>query len=451
MKRHLLMSTLCITAIALAGCSSDKPAETTAAATAEAAAGDTKETAKEESQEEKHDPVTLHYYHNPADEGMNEKMVQMFMEQYPWITVERVEYPSDTTQKKTMLSTVFQSQDSSVDVMQMDCTWPAEFIQAGWLLDLSDVYTDEEMKDFIPGVVDTGRGDDGKLYCLPVYINTGALLYRTDLLEKYGYEPAKTYDEMMEQCKVIIEGEAKEGNKIAGYTSAWKEYEGLTCQTFNFMWSYGAEFEKDGKCTLDSEGAIKGLQTMRNLYADGLTDPGIRGYKWTDSQAIFNNGGAVYMIDWPSAYNSATNPENSTVAENVGMTTVPGGISADTSYSANGGWYDGVSAFTEHPEEAKLLAKFATGYDAMINNALIHSNLPARLSCYEDAQIKEKQPQMAAMKDAAATCKSRPASPYYSEISAAIFGTAAQVIDGTVTAEDGAASMTAAIQEILDR
>ena len=448
MKRHVLMSTLCIAALTFTGCASGNVPETTTGAATDTEA--TTDTAKNAA-EEKHDPVTLSYYHNPADEGMNEKMVEMFMEEYPWITVERVEYPSDTTQKMTVLSTVFQSQDSSIDVMQMDCTWPAEFIQAGWLLDLSDVYTEEEMQDFIPGVVDTGRGADGKLYCLPVYINTGALLYRTDLLEKYNYEPAKTYDEMIEQCKVIMEGEAKEGNKIAGYTSAWKEYEGLTCQTFNFMWSYGAEFEENGTCTLDSEAAVKGLETMYTLYADGLTDPGIRGYKWTDSQAIFNNGGAVYMIDWPSAYNSATNPENSTVADCVGMTTVPGGLSADTSYSANGGWYDGVSAFTEHPEEAKLLAKFATSYEAMINNALIHSNLPARLSCYEDEQIKEQQPQMAAMKEAAATCKSRPASPYYSEISAVIYGTAAQVIDGTETAEDGAKQMTEAIQEIFDR
>lgn len=431
MRRYQLRMALCMmTLLGLMGCSSGKKQE---------GDGD-------------HEQVTLHYYHNPADGGANESMVEMFMEKYPWITVERVEYPSDTTQKKTVLSTVFQSQDDSVDVMQMDCTWPAEFIEAGWLEDLSDVYTDEEMKDFIDGVVDTGRGSDGKLYGLPVYINTGAMLYRKDLLEKYGFEgPAQTYDELIEQSKIVIAGEAAEGKRIAGYTSAWKEYEGLTCQALGFMWSYGAEFEKDGTCTLNSPEAEKGLEVMREMVESGITDPGIRGYKWTDSQAIFNNGGALYMIDWPSAYNSATDPENSSVSDVVGMTLVPGGDNSEMSYSANGGWYLGVSAFSSHPEEAKLLARFATSYEANINYALKHSNLPARISCYDDPQIKETQPQMAAMKKAAETCKSRPSSPYYSEISAEIFSTAAQVIDGNAEASTALDELEKKLQEIMDR
>ncbi|MDO4267026.1 MAG: extracellular solute-binding protein [Eubacteriales bacterium] len=436
-------------AICLAGCSGQQEG---AADTNKKTENADENSSAGDSQEQQHEPVTLHYYHNPADGGANESMIEMFMEEYPWITVERVEYPSDTTQKKTVLSTVFQSQDDSIDVMQLDCTWPAEFTQAGWLADLSDVYTEEEMADFISGIVDTGRGSDGNLYALPVYINTGALLYRKDLLEKYGFSgPAKTYDELIAQSKTVMEGEAKEGKRIAGYTSAWKEYEGLTCQALGFMWSYGAEFEKDGICTLNSPEAAKGLQTMRDMVEQGITDPGIRGYKWTDSQAIFNNGGALYMVDWPSAYNSAVNPENSTVSDVVGMTVVPGGTSAEASYSANGGWYLGVSAFSSHPEEAKLLARFATGYEANINYALKHSNLPARISCYDDERIKTEQPQMAEMKEAAATCKSRPASPYYSEISAEIFGTAAQIIDGNVDAQTGVSQMTERIQDILDR
>lgn len=434
--------------VALTGCGSQAAAPAATAAPAAAQASVDAAPAAEET----HEPVTITFYHGTADDGAAVNAANAFMEMYPWITVEAIEFPVNTTEKLQILNTVFSAQDSSIDVFYCDCTWPAQFTGSDWLEDLSDVYTDEEMQDFIPGVVPTGLGKDGKLYALPLYVNVGAMLYRTDLLEKYGFDgPAATYEEMIAQCEVIVAGEKAEGNNIAGYTSAWTEYEGFSCQAFNFMWSYGAEFEQDGKCTLNSAEAIKGLSVMRELVEKGLTDTGIRGYKWVDSQAIFNNGGAVYMIDWPAAYNSATNPENSSVFDKVAMTHVPGGKDAESCYSTNGGWYVAVSAFSEHKEEAKLFAKYLTSYENEVQYCLTHGYLPTRLSCYENEQIIAERSTIASMIDAAAMCKSRPANPYYGEISTHIYGNVAKIVDGTVTPEEGAQMMAAEIQEILDR
>lgn len=442
----LVLAVIMLTGAMLSGCGTSAPADVTASTPAAAATA-----GAEGNSAEEHEPVTITFYHGTSDGGAAANAAKAFMEKYPWITVEAVEFPVNTTEKLQILNTVFSAQDPSIDVFYCDCTWPAQFTGSDWMEDLSDVYTEDEMKDFIPGAVSAGLGSDGKLYALPLYVNVGIMLYRTDLLEKYGFQPAKTYEEMIDQCEVIVAGEKAEGNDIAGYTSAWTEYEGFTCQAFTFMWSYGAEFEKDGVCTLDSPEAIKGLSVMRELVEKGLTDTGIRGYKWLDSQAIFNAGGAVYMTDWPNAYNNALKPENSSVYDKVGLTNVPGGKDAESCYSANGGWYVGVSAFSEHKEEAKLFVKYLTDYENQVQYCLTGGLLPVRLSCYQDEQILAERPVVADMIDAATMCKSRPSSPYYGEISTHIYGNVAKIVDGTVTPEEGAKQMTAEIQEILDR
>ncbi len=394
------------------------------------------------------EPVTLTFYANPSDNGAAAKVVEGFEAEYDWIDVEIVEMPSGTDDRKTTLSTVFQAQDDSIDVCLIDCTWPDEFIGAGWLADMSDVYTDEELDEFIPSTMDICYGDDGGLYATPAYINVGVLVYRTDLLEKYGYDgPAETWDELIEQCNTIVAGEAAEGNDIAGYTSAWKEFEGLTCCALEFMWDYGAEFsDEDGNCTLDSAEAVEGLTAMKTLVDDGLVDAGIRSYVWTDSQAIFNSGGAVYMRDWPAAYQSAKDPENSSVSDSVGVAALPSG--SDGTYTTNGGWYAAVSAYSSHPEEAKLFAKYLSGYDGMLAYATENGMLPARLDVYEDEALEGSA--VAELLPIADTCKNRPSSAYYSEYSLIIQSSVAEILDGTTDVETGAAEMTEAIQQLMD-
>ena len=393
------------------------------------------------------DKVTINFYCNPSKGGGVEAAVAAFEAANPNIHVEIVEFSSDTNQKKTTLSSIFQAQDDSADVFMMDCTWPDEFISAGWLLPLDGLYTEEELAEFIPGIMYSCFGADGSMYVIPEYLNAGVLVYRADLLSKYGYEPAKTWEELIEQCKVITAGEAKEGKPLSGFTSAWMEYEGLTCCAFEFMWDYGAKFAADGKCTLDSAEAQKGLSIMRKMVEEGVTDAGIRGYKWADSQAIFNAGSAVYMRDWPSAYKNAINPEKSVVSDVTGVTVLPSGDAG--SFTTNGGWYIAVNAYTSHAEEAKTFAKFICSYEGQVAYSSKSGDLPTRPATYSDPAFEGTM--TAQLYDIALTTTSRPSSAYYSEISAEIYTNAALVADGAKTAEQAAADMTRNIQAILDR
>ena len=94
--------------------------------------------------------------------------------------------------------------DASTDILVIDGIWLGEFVEAGCLAPVEDrLAADPELiawDDYTP----SGQRQaswDGKRYCLPVGIYYGLLFYRTDLFEKAGKTPPKTFDELKELAK----------------------------------------------------------------------------------------------------------------------------------------------------------------------------------------------------------------------------------------------------------
>lgn len=214
------------------------------------------------SSESQHEPVTITLYADSATNGANEAKIEAFQNLYPWITVDLVEMPAGASDRVRTLSTVLQAKDDSMDAFLIDCTWPEMFASAGWLEPLDDVYTSDELTEFSEGALQ-GCYVDGKLVCLPTFLNTGALLYRADLLEKYGFEPAKTWDELIEQSKVVMAGEPG----VYGYAAAWQKAEALTCCTMEHIWGYdGNVLDENGNPTFDTEAVKSGISSIINDF-----------------------------------------------------------------------------------------------------------------------------------------------------------------------------------------
>lgn len=55
------------------------------------------------------------------------------------------------------------------------------------------------------------------------------MFYRKDLLEKYGKQPPKTWDELAATAKEIQDKERADGKGDGGAAWQAKSYEGLTC------------------------------------------------------------------------------------------------------------------------------------------------------------------------------------------------------------------------------
>src|SRR5690606_40808892 len=132
---------------------------------------------------------------------------------------------------------------------QVDVIWPG--IIAEWAEDLKPALG--ALDNNFKAIVDNNTVD-GKLVAAPYYTDAGLLYYRTDLLEKYGFQPPQTWAELEEQARTIQEGERATNPDFWGYVWQGKAYEGLTCNALEWQVSYGGGFivEPDGTVSLNN-------------------------------------------------------------------------------------------------------------------------------------------------------------------------------------------------------
>jgi len=134
---------------------------------------------------------------------------------------------------------------------------------------------------------------DGKAYCVPYYAGARVLIYRTDLLQKSGLQPPKTYDELVAAADKLKADNASDKNFAAFYMPGAYWYAAMA-------WVYGeggqiATKGADGKWagSLSQPNAQTGLQKWADLvkkYSKG--DPT---KDENDQDAIYAQGHAAFL------------------------------------------------------------------------------------------------------------------------------------------------------------
>ncbi|GMQ56882.1 ABC transporter substrate-binding protein [Vallitalea sediminicola] len=358
--------------------------------------------------------VTLNYYSHVDENGTLTNIINKFHEENPNIKVNVVELPADTNKKLQMISTALQAEDDSLDMFDADVTWPPIFASAGWVTDLTDELTQDEKDKYLPGAINANIYQ-GKLWGLPYRIDAGMLYYRKDLLEKYNKTVPETWEELVETATYIMENEPD----MKGLAGSWKQYEGLTCNLMEYVWSYGGDvFDENGKVIYNSPETIKATKMMVDMInTSKITPEGIINFGSGDARAPFFTGKLIFLRDWPSGWNKSQDADKSQVVGKVGIAELPKADKNGKSYSTLGGWQIMVSKFSKNQEEAIKFAKYMAGEEAEKIEALGLSHLPSIKSLYEDKEILEKMPFVEKMLPVFMNANPRPKSPYYSEIS----------------------------------
>jgi trehalose/maltose transport system substrate-binding protein len=184
--------------------------------------------------------VTITYIGDPAGShpAAEEATIARFQELCPNITVDRLPGDANVQNLLAVYLTAFEAQSADFDVIRVDVIWPG--LLANHLLDLSEYLPEEQLESYLPALV-LNNTVDGRLVALPLRIGFGMLYYRTDLLEKYGFEaPPATWDELEMMAQTIQDGERAEGNdELWGFVWQGNAYEGLTTNALEWQVSNG--------------------------------------------------------------------------------------------------------------------------------------------------------------------------------------------------------------------
>jgi len=377
-----------------------------------------------------------------------QETLEAFMAENPSITVEAVAISSVPQESWQTYTTMFAAQDGSAHIVGMYPTDVVHMAEAGWLTNLSELYEssfEQELKKFNQPAVEINTVG-GTLYGVPLYADALLLYYRKDLLEKYGFQPPETWDELSDQVQAIKAGE--NNPNMAGYIFQAPKIEGVVCNFVNFQSGVGGEIMKEGKIVLDSPKNREALRFMVGLVEKGIAPESVTTHNPNDDSIQFGNGNAIFMNNWPFALNKYLDSE-SKVYGKVGITRMVGNDQPGA--SCLGGVSIGINNFSEDKDAAWEFVKYITNYEWNKQRAIRSSLLPARDAVYQDSELLEKNPAFKLLAEGAQYLKSRPThqTKYYIKLADRMQYHFNKAMLGMQTPEEALANAQAEMEKIL--
>jgi trehalose/maltose transport system substrate-binding protein len=337
-------------------------------------------------------------------------------------------HPAASDQAYADLVRAFSSHSSSPDVAMIDVVWPGAF--APYLVNLKPKLG-KQAKLHLGSIVanDTIKG---KLVAMPWFGDYGILYYRTDLLKKYGYKaPPKTWSQLFSMAAKIQAGERKTNPTFSGFVFQGNAYEGLTCDSLEWLSSVGAGHIIDnGKVTINNAKARTILDAFRKQIGK-ITPQGVTTYQEDQTEGAFDNGNAAFARNWPYQYGIGAGA-GSKVKGKFSVTVLPHGTGGH-SVGTVGGWQLAVSKFSKHKDAAIEFVRYMTSPAVEKFDAITNSNVPTIVSVAKNKAVVKANPYL---KPAIASVPrvTRPAKflgARYNEASKVIYQGINQILTGT--------------------
>ncbi|MDX6770003.1 MAG: ABC transporter substrate-binding protein [Elusimicrobiota bacterium] len=357
--------------------------------------------------------VRVRYLASPDVGGFSKVIIERFEKANPGIKVEMIEGPSSGDARENMYSTAFMAEDDAYDLAYVDVAWLPKFAAQGWLRPLDDLLPPATAALFLPGDMEGSRYQ-GKTYRLPIQSDGGMLYYRKDLLAAKGIPVPSTWAQLVAAAK------ATQSKEVAGFVFQGKQYEGLVCAFLEVVWGFGGDLlSADGEVLVDRPEAVAALTALVDaIYKDKVVPQAVLTYQEEEARNAFQEGRAVFMRNWPYAWN-LMQKEGSPVRGKVGivpMVSAPGGRPAATL----GGWGFALSAYSRHPREAYKLAEFFASEESQKLAFLQGGILPTRRSLYSHPEVLRAAPHMKDLGRVLAAARPRPVHPRWPRMSDAL-------------------------------
>lgn len=337
--------------------------------------------------------VTLRFVSwKPDHPQVWEEALARFTREHPHITVVREIAPHSSTAYHDLLTQKLKNRDATVDLFFMDVIWVPEFAAAGWARSLDPHFPPAERRKFLSATIKAGTYR-GHIYGIPSRIDGGMLYYRKDLLKAYGFAPPRTWPELVRQAEAIVSGESTKTPALRGYSGQFKQYEGLVCNMLEFIESNGGRLvgEDGARAALATPASLQAVRFVRERIIGRIASRALLMYQEPESLATFLQGNAVFHRNWPYAWEVANDPQRSSIAGEVGVTSLPR-FPGGESVSALGGWLYGISAYSEHPREAWTFIQFLSSDGMQRYFALRAGIAPSRRALFSDRALIAERP-----------------------------------------------------------
>lgn len=331
---------------------------------------------------------------NPSDAVSGDDSITLVMSNHPWQrAIEPLipEFEEETgievnvqtfaeQQARDRIQLNLQSQSSSMDVyMTLPSREGPLFAESGYYEPLDDYLASAPAEyaadDFSRGAIEAMKVD-GTTYAVPINVEGPVLYYRSDLFDEWGLTPPETVGELLDTAAAI----ADEDPSITPITLRGAAA-ALPFTFGTFIHGNGVEWT-DGQNapTFDEPGAVEAIEQYAALARD-YGPPGVINYSFTESSTLFAQGEAAMMLESSNELSSIADPSSSTVAEDIGVTAVPGGSAGPVPTVLS--WGVAMSPHSANKDQAWQFLEWASSPETQL--ALTEGDIaPPRSSVAED-------------------------------------------------------------------
>jgi trehalose/maltose transport system substrate-binding protein len=308
-------------------------------------------------------PVTITFFDSdgrgvPGDHRMVPDAYLQEFTRETGIRVNDLPTPEDSASKLDLAMELLRSGAPSPDVYGVDTIWTGTMGE--YLIDLQPYFASEISAED-PAIIDIYR-IQGKVVAMPNQpLGVQVLVYRTDLLAKYGYKtPPRTWDELEKMAARIQAGERANGKKdFWGYAFAGAiatDSEQLTMEGLEWQAAEGGGhiIEPDGKISVNNPNVIRAWERAAH-WVGWISPPSVVSYTATDAENKFwVSGEAAFLLSHAIVYEIFA--EDKPFRDQAGVTSVPAGKSARV--GTLGGYALGISRFSAHQAESVKFIQF---------------------------------------------------------------------------------------------
>ncbi|MEX0382835.1 sugar ABC transporter substrate-binding protein [Spiribacter sp. 1M153] len=325
---------------------------------------------------------------NNGDMIRMQELADDFTQKHPDIELEWVTLEENVLRQRVTQDIA--TQGGQFDVMTIGTYEVPIWGEQGWLVSLNDLPESYDIDDLLPAVR-SGLTVDDELFAAPFYGESSMVMYRTDLMEAAGLEmpEAPSWEFIREAAAAMTDRD----NDVYGIClrgkAGWGENAAFLTTMSN---SFGGRwFDMDWNPQFDSEAWSETL----NFYLDLMNDygpPGASSNGFNENLALFQQGKCGMWIDATVAASFVTNPDESTVADDVGFALAPDrglGKRANWLWA----WSLAIPAGTDSEGAAKEFINWATSkeYLALVAEKEGWANVPpgTRTSLYENPKYAD--------------------------------------------------------------
>ncbi len=328
------------------------------------------------------------------------------------------------------------------DAAMIDVIWPDEFIKAGYMLDVTSRVTPEMKAGIFPASWN-GVTRNGKIYGMPWLMDVKYFMYNKDMLQQAGFtDPPKTWEELVEQAKVIKSKGIAENPIIW----SWNQKEGVVCDFAVLLFGNGGAFvDASGKPAFNNDKGVQVLTWMKQTIDDGLSNPASISSDENAVEANFLAGKSAFAVNWLFQYSDSNDAAKSQIVGKAAFAPMPV-FAAGAAAGVKGSSVDGSSSFavmatTPYPDQTwKFLTYLAsnevqTKYSAEmlpIWQADFQGDALAKL----EAATPSNPVTVPAFLGQFPYANERPTVPYYNEASAALQLAIQEALTGAKSPKD---------------